>query len=182
MVATSTQAYYGIGLHGVILETIETFRFFSISHLYGEAGGRKNYSAHGCSSILSRSSSPREQLVCPFAVDDESDLKTALKNDVDAKDVDSVVKLRNDPRKSCSLMLKLKCQNVVRNNVKGAVDSSTDVYNQKPVDRDVLQIDHYDKVDVSQIAEVGVVRKNFEVGVVNKPSHFFRISLRYDQD
>jgi len=39
---------------------------YSINHMYGNAGGRKNYSAHTCASIAQRSSSINEELTCPF--------------------------------------------------------------------------------------------------------------------
>ena len=46
---------------------------YSINHLYGNAGGRKNYSAHSCSSIAERSSSVNEELTCPFTTVDIED-------------------------------------------------------------------------------------------------------------
>ncbi|XP_059099029.1 uncharacterized protein LOC131893103 [Tigriopus californicus] len=40
---------------------------YSIRHLYGLVGGRKNYSAHSCAAICRQSlSSPSEMLLCPF--------------------------------------------------------------------------------------------------------------------
>lgn len=40
---------------------------YSIRHLYGLVGGRKNYSAHSCAAICRQSlSSPSEVLLCPF--------------------------------------------------------------------------------------------------------------------
>lgn len=39
---------------------------YSINHLYGNNGTRKNYSAHSCESIANRSTSINEELVCPF--------------------------------------------------------------------------------------------------------------------
>jgi DNA primase large subunit len=47
---------------------------YSIAHLYGQEGGRKNYSAHACSTIQKRArTAPNEQLVCPFSVMDLHD-------------------------------------------------------------------------------------------------------------
>jgi hypothetical protein len=96
----------------------------SISHLYGQAGGRKNYSAHSCTSILARSASPREQLVCPFAEADETDLRSLIKADLQTEaDLKSfvltdianeaacerIVSLRLEPQKACAALLDLKC-------------------------------------------------------------------------
>ena len=88
--------------------TCQNHIIFSISHLYGEAGGRKNYSAHSCASIIGRGSSPREQLVCPFAVYDASDLRKVLKDEnIEDGVIENVVKMRNDPQKNCAEMMKL---------------------------------------------------------------------------
>ena len=88
----------------------------SISHLYGKAGGRKNYSAHSCSSILGRSSSPREQLTCPFAESDESELRKLLIAELGNLDgVDNILSLKSEPVKSCSAFLSLKLPSSERN-------------------------------------------------------------------
>ena len=39
---------------------------YSVRHLYGEEGARKNYSSHSCRSVMGRRSSPSEVLTCPF--------------------------------------------------------------------------------------------------------------------
>ena len=39
---------------------------YSINHLYGNAGGRKSYSAHNCQSVAKRCSSINDELNCPF--------------------------------------------------------------------------------------------------------------------
>ena len=44
---------------------------YSINHLYGNAGGRKNYSAHSCAAIAERRSSVNEELTCPYIGDIE---------------------------------------------------------------------------------------------------------------
>ena len=48
---------------------------YSINHLYGNAGSRKNYSAHSCAAIAERSSSVNEELTCPFIDADIEDLE-----------------------------------------------------------------------------------------------------------
>ena len=88
----------------------------SISHLYGRAGGRKNYSAHSCSSILGRGSSPREQLTCPFAESDESELRKILRAELGNSDgVDHILSLKSEPVISCSAFLSLKLESLERN-------------------------------------------------------------------
>ena len=59
---------------------------YSIHHLYGQAGGGKNYSAHGCKAIADRASSINEELTCPFSSDRSNNL-----------DIEDLL----DPRKKC---------------------------------------------------------------------------------
>ena len=57
---------------------------YSLNHLYGQAGGRKDYSAHSCSAIGGRASSVNEELTCAFM-----------------NDIEDI-----DPRKQCASTLK----------------------------------------------------------------------------
>jgi DNA primase large subunit len=82
--------------------------------LYGKAGGRKNYSAHSCTSILGRGSSPREQLICPFAESDESELKKILRAEFGNTDGFEILSsLKFEPVKTCSAFLALKRGNTI---------------------------------------------------------------------
>lgn len=86
---------------------------YSIKHMYGNAGGKKSYSAHSCLSIANRSTSINEELVCPFADNDIEDLGRILAkqpncdNDITGQ-VLSKVKILSDDRKVCSSYLSLK--------------------------------------------------------------------------
>ena len=87
---------------------------YSLDHLYGLTGGRKNYSAHSCVSIQDRSFSPTEQLTCPFVTRDIDDLTgivcASLKDNT--KHLDNILDLakNGDGRKACGLLLKNKQQ------------------------------------------------------------------------
>ncbi len=68
-------------------------------------GGRKNYSAHGCSSILKRCISPNEQLTCPFEVSDDKDLMLTLEEYLERSFAEKVILSREDPLKACSMVI-----------------------------------------------------------------------------
>lgn len=92
---------------------------YSIDHLYGQAGGRKNYSAHSCSSVADRSSSPHEQLVCPFVALDiedlghrlESYMSTGTKHVVAKEDILQAVTVSQNERKACGKLLQCHVTN-----------------------------------------------------------------------
>ena len=94
---------------------------YSINHLYGNAGGAKNYSAHGCESISQRNSSIREELTCPFHEPDIEDLGNVLEAQRVFREKTQVTNilqsLNNGARQACSTYLverygKFKNENV----------------------------------------------------------------------
>ena len=82
---------------------------YSINHLYGNAGGSKNYSAHGCESISQRISSIREELTCPFHEPDIEDLGNVLEVQrifrEKAQVTNILQSLKNGARQACSRYL-----------------------------------------------------------------------------
>ena len=128
---------------------------FSIAHLYGEAGSRKNYSAHGCQAIMGRSSSPREQLVCPFAVDDVCELTDNKLG---------LVQVSSDPQKNCAYYLNVLCQRPEQTS-DSSLKGDGELAHRVPTGN---QVNH----------EIDRVVEDF---AFDKPSHFFRILLRYQE-
>ena len=84
---------------------------YSIRHLYGLEGSRKNYSGHSCSAIQGRDDTIGEQLVCPFESYDIEDLARILeKQDISEEDARRVLSITeaSDPSGACKLYMKAK--------------------------------------------------------------------------
>ena len=101
---------------------------------------------------MGRSSSPREQLVCPFAVDDVSEL------------TDNKLGLSSDPQKNCAYYLNALCQKLEQTSC-SSLKGDGELAHRVPTGN---QVNH----------EIDRVVEDF---VFDKPSHFFRISLRYQE-
>ncbi len=89
---------------------------YSIGHLYGLEGSRRNYSAHSCAAIRSMGeSSPSVQIACPFTTFDEESLRqTLLASQVSEQCADEIVlksRSTSGDQAACGLYLKARLKN-----------------------------------------------------------------------
>ncbi|XP_042855776.1 DNA primase large subunit-like [Penaeus japonicus] len=81
---------------------------YSIKHLYGLEGGRKNYASHSCSSLQACHPQPTEIRGCPFTSTDAEEVSTLIKKFVprSANLLDNVMKevLLGRPSAACQLV------------------------------------------------------------------------------
>lgn len=89
----------------------DTRRFtYSIRHLYGLEGSRKNYSAPNCSAICNSNNGPRYEGGCPFKSFDREKLKELLKQVTKQSDTEKYLDtfLSQKPQVACASFLKLQ--------------------------------------------------------------------------